>query len=75
MLPEQKGTVTVKFFSQPFLTSENDIDYYGCDNGEFLHLENYEWDNSLKLMKVPIMYVFISGFEKFGSMIGGLHES
>jgi hypothetical protein len=64
--------MTVKFFSQYFMTSVNDIGYYGEGSRELLRLKNYEWNNSLKIMKLPVIYIFVGGFEKFGGMVGGL---
>ena len=62
----------VNLFSQPFMTPEIDIDYYQDFKFEFLSLTYFEWDNSLKIMKIPSTCVFTNGFEKFGSMVGGL---
>lgn len=66
----------IKFFKQPFMVSDNDVEYYVEDTGvtssDFLHLHGWEWDNSLKIMQIPISYVFLDGFEKFGGMVGGL---
>ena len=62
----------VKLFKEHILTSERDLHYYTNADHQPIRLVSSQWDNSLKIMKVETLLVFVNGFERFNSMIGGV---